>query len=212
MEMRMQNDVDAPSVLDLDGDVDMEQEGDNDKEEDEEEEDEMEEEVVDEDEEEKEDKNEQEDRDEEEDKDDDDGKEPRTIDQGEIVITSADDVDTMAHNRPIVLPEEGPEVCEYTPRPQPLELVEWEIHTLEDMKWNDNHQHPIKYWSQDCIKRMSWLMQQPVYAEHVIYAPQCCFNTTSAKVQIDYRLRYAHTRTRAAHSKLPVDPCATRSV
>jgi len=35
---------------------------------------------------------------------------------------------------------------------------------------------------------------------------------TSAKVQIDYRLRYAHTRTRAAHSKLPVDPCATRSL
>ena len=35
---------------------------------------------------------------------------------------------------------------------------------------------------------------------------------TSAKVQIDYRLRYAHSRTRAAHSKLPVDPCATRSL
>jgi hypothetical protein len=34
----------------------------------------------------------------------------------------------------------------------------------------------------------------------------------SAKVQIDYRLRYAHTCTRAAHSKLPVDPCATRSL
>ena len=37
-------------------------------------------------------------------------------------------------------------------------------------------------------------------------------SSTSAKVQIDYRLRYAHTRTRAAHSKLPVDPCATRSL
>jgi hypothetical protein len=36
--------------------------------------------------------------------------------------------------------------------------------------------------------------------------------TSSAKVQIDYRLRYANTRTRAAHSKLPVDPCATRSL
>jgi hypothetical protein len=34
----------------------------------------------------------------------------------------------------------------------------------------------------------------------------------SANVQIDYRLRYAHPRTRAAHSKLPVDPCATRSL
>ena len=35
---------------------------------------------------------------------------------------------------------------------------------------------------------------------------------SSAKVQIDYRLRYAHTRTHAAHSKLPVDPCATCSL
>jgi hypothetical protein len=34
----------------------------------------------------------------------------------------------------------------------------------------------------------------------------------SAKVQIDYRLRYAHPHPRAAHSKLPVDPCATRSL
>jgi hypothetical protein len=42
--------------------------------------------------------------------------------------------------------------------------------------------------------------------------PPRTFSSTSAKVQIDYRLRYAHTRTRAAHSKLPVDPCATRSL
>jgi len=34
----------------------------------------------------------------------------------------------------------------------------------------------------------------------------------SAKVQIDYRLRYVHKRTHVAHSKLPVDPCATRSL
>jgi len=24
---------------------------------------------------------------------------------------------------------------------------EWELHTPEDMKWNNNHQLPIKYWS-----------------------------------------------------------------
>jgi len=36
--------------------------------------------------------------------------------------------------------------------------------------------------------------------------------TTSAKVQINYRLRYAHTCTRAAHRKLPMDPCATCSL
>jgi len=26
-------------------------------------------------------------------------------------------------------------------------LREWELHSLEDMRWNDNHQPPIKYWS-----------------------------------------------------------------
>jgi hypothetical protein len=27
--------------------------------------------------------------------------------------------------------------------PDDLGLGEWELHTLEDMRWNDNHQHPI---------------------------------------------------------------------
>jgi hypothetical protein len=31
--------------------------------------------------------------------------------------------------------------------PHDQALGEWELHTLEDMRWNDNHQHPIKYWS-----------------------------------------------------------------
>jgi len=45
--------------------------------------------------------------------------------------------------------------------PDDLALREWELHTLEDMRWNDNHQRPIKYWSRDIIKSMRWLMQQP---------------------------------------------------
>jgi hypothetical protein len=56
-------------------------------------------------------------------------------------------------------------------------LVEWELHTLEYMKWTDNKQHPIKYWSPDIIKSMRWLMRQPAYAEHHIYAPHHCFNS-----------------------------------
>jgi hypothetical protein len=59
------------------------------------------------------------DEDEEEDKDEDDGKEPRTIGEGEMVNTSADDVDTMVDDRPIMLPEQGQEMREHTPRPQP---------------------------------------------------------------------------------------------
>jgi hypothetical protein len=31
--------------------------------------------------------------------------------------------------------------------PDDLAHGEWELHTLDDMKWNDNHQCPIKAWS-----------------------------------------------------------------
>jgi len=39
--------------------------------------------------------------------------------QGEMVNTSADDVDTMVDNKPTVLPEQANETCEQTPRPHP---------------------------------------------------------------------------------------------
>jgi hypothetical protein len=29
--------------------------------------------------------------------------------------------------------------------PDDQALGVWELHTLKDMRWNDNHQHPIKY-------------------------------------------------------------------
>ena len=98
VDMRMEDDVDAPDGVDLDGDVDMERDGDDEEEEDEKKEDEEEEEV---------------------DEDEDDGKEPRTIGQGEMVNTSADDVDTMVDDQPIVLPEQCQEMREHTPWPQP---------------------------------------------------------------------------------------------
>jgi len=104
VDMRMKDDVDAPDSIDLDGNVDMERDGDDEEEEDEKKEDE-EEEVVDED--------------EEDDKNEDDGKEPRTIGQGEMVNTSADDVDTMVDDQPIVLPEQCQEMPEHAPQSQP---------------------------------------------------------------------------------------------
>jgi hypothetical protein len=58
-------------------------------------------------------------------------------------------------------------------------LGEWELHTLENMKWNDNHQPLIKYWSRDIIKSMRCLMRQPSYAEHHIYTPQRRFNSNT---------------------------------
>jgi hypothetical protein len=85
----MEDDVDTPDSIDLVGDVEMET--DSEDEEDEEEEDEKEEEVVDEH--------------EEEEEDEDNGKQPRTIGQGDIVNTSADDSHTMVDDQPIMLPE-----------------------------------------------------------------------------------------------------------
>jgi len=61
--------------------------------------------------------------------------------------------------------------------PDDQSLGEWELHTLEDMRCNDNHQWPIKYWSRDIIKSMRWLMRQPAYAEHLIYAPRRRFTS-----------------------------------
>jgi hypothetical protein len=43
-------------------------------------------------------------------------------------------------------------------------LREWELHILEDMIWNDNHQCHVKYCSQDIIQSMIRLMRQPAYA------------------------------------------------
>jgi hypothetical protein len=106
----MDDDVDAPDGVDLDGDVDMERDGDDDEEEDEEEKDEEKEDEV---------LVEEEVKDEEEDEDEDDGKELWTIGQGERVNTSADDADTMVADEPTVLPEQGQEMRKNNLRPQP---------------------------------------------------------------------------------------------
>ena len=57
--------------------------------------------------------------------------------------------------------------------PDDQALRKWKLHTLEHMWWNDNHQCPIKYWSPDIIKSITWSMQQPSYAENLIYATEC---------------------------------------
>jgi hypothetical protein len=90
----MEDDVDGPDGVNLDGDVDMERDGDDEVEEDELEEVEEEE-------------------------DEDDGKAPRTIVQGEMAHTSTDEVDTMVDNQAIMLPWQGHKMREHTPRQQP---------------------------------------------------------------------------------------------
>jgi hypothetical protein len=97
VNMCTQDDVDTPDSVNLGGDVDMEWDSDDAEEKDEEKEDE----------------------DKEENKDEDEGKKPPTIGQGKMPNTVADDVDTMVDNQPIVLPEQGQEISEHTPQPQP---------------------------------------------------------------------------------------------
>jgi len=52
---------------------------------------------------------------------------------------------------------------------------ECELHIVQDMRWNDNHQRAIKYWSQEMIESIRWLTWQPAYADHLMFAPQHCF-------------------------------------
>jgi hypothetical protein len=61
--------------------------------------------------------------------------------------------------------------------PDNLALGEWGLHTPEDMRWNDNPQCPIIYWSRDIIKSMRWLIWQPAHAEHCFYALHPYFNS-----------------------------------
>jgi len=134
VEICMEDDVDAPDGVDSDYDVDTERDGDDEEEDDQEADDEQQE-----DEDEEEDKNE----DEGEDQDEDEGKEPRTIGQGEMVNTLAEDVDSMVDDKPLVPPEQGQEMCEHTPQPEPQAPVPWPK-TTEPRPWPQTPEtHPL---------------------------------------------------------------------
>jgi hypothetical protein len=50
---------------------------------------------------------------------------------------------------------------------------EWELHTLENLIWNDNHQWVIKSCSRDITTCMRWLIRQLAYPKLPVYATQC---------------------------------------
>jgi hypothetical protein len=75
--------------------------------------------------------------------------------------------------------------------PDDLALREWELHTLEEMKWNNNHPRSIKYWIRDIIKSIRWLMRQPAYAEHLIYAPRRCCNSDTPPKSLNTEMHTA---------------------
>jgi len=109
VDMCIKDDVDTLYGIDCDGDVDMETDSDDEDDDNEQQEDEKEEEEEDVD----------EDQEEDEDEDEDDGKEPWTIGQGEMVNTTADNVDTMVDDDPTVPPEQHQEMREDTSQRQP---------------------------------------------------------------------------------------------
>jgi hypothetical protein len=57
----------------------------------------------------------------------DDGQEPQMVGQGEIVNTSADDVDLMVDNQPIILPAQCKEMCKDSLQHQPLAAGPWPL-------------------------------------------------------------------------------------
>ena len=67
-----------------------------------------------------------------------------------------------------------------TSMPDDHTIGQSELNTLDDMRWNENQQRPINYRSRDSIKSIRWLMPQPAYAEHLIYAPWRFFNSDVA--------------------------------
>jgi len=124
VDMCIEGDMDTPYGVDLDGNVAMERDGD-DEEEDEWEKDKEQEDEEEANDEEQDEEEEEEDEDDEQDEDEDDGEEHRMIGQGELVNTSADDVDTVVDDQPIMLPQQGQEMRERTPRAQPPATAHW---------------------------------------------------------------------------------------
>jgi hypothetical protein len=53
----------------------------------------------------------------------------------------------------------------------------WELHTLENIGWNYNAHCPIKCWSQDILRSIRWLILHTAFANLLIYALQCGFNS-----------------------------------
>jgi len=64
-----------------------------------------------------------------------------------------------------------------------LGVDSWEKSRLENITWNEQHAGvPIEFWYRDIIERVKWLLRQPAYAEHLLYAPQQQFDEHGRRV------------------------------
>jgi hypothetical protein len=78
-----------------------------------------------------------------------------------------------------------------TSMPDDLALGEWKLHTLKDMRWNDNDQRPVGYWSRGIIERRRSLVLQPSYTENFRYTPQRCFTSNTPPKFLDFEMHTA---------------------
>jgi hypothetical protein len=79
-----------------------------------------------------------------------------------------------------------------TNMPDGQDIGEWELHTPEDMRWNENYQHSIKYCIQDIMKSIRCLMWQPAYTNHLNCAPQRCFNSDTPPKLLNIKMYTAN--------------------
>jgi hypothetical protein len=57
----------------------------------------------------------------------------------------------------------------------------WHRRTVP-MHWNDAHPQPIEFYARDILPCARWLLQQPAYADDLVYAPERHFDDAGGRI------------------------------
>jgi hypothetical protein len=57
----------------------------------------------------------------------------------------------------------------------------WHRRTM-DLAWNASHPEPITFYSRDIIKCAQWLLRQPAYRDHTVYAPERVYSNDGRRL------------------------------
>jgi hypothetical protein len=57
----------------------------------------------------------------------------------------------------------------------------WKKSTLS-MNWNEQHPDHIVFWHRDLIACTKWILRQPAYEKHLVYAPVRSFNAAGNRI------------------------------
>jgi hypothetical protein len=58
----------------------------------------------------------------------------------------------------------------------------WQRRNTTGMQWNAAHPAPIEFYFRDILQCSRWLLQQPAYADHLVYAPERHFNDAGDRI------------------------------